>query len=186
MATLIVGLGNPGSTYAHTRHNAGFMVVTALAEKWGAAWQNWQNIGEYAKVQVHGQEVFLLKPTTYMNESGRAVSSLSRFYKIPPQQCLVCFDDVSLPLGQIRLRKNGSAGGQKGMKHIIEQLGTQEIARLRVGIGPKPAPFDLADFVLGKFSREDEEKLIPALDKATEAVAVYLTQGLEKAMNQFN
>ncbi len=186
MQYLLVGLGNPGSEYARTRHNAGFRVVDAAAQKWGAEWKPWQKLGEYSKVSVAGHEVFLLKPHTYMNLSGQAVSSLARFYKIPPQNCLICFDEVALETGTLRLRKNGSAGGQKGMKSVIEQLGTQDIPRLRLGIGPKPEKFDLVDFVLGKFSREDEEKLTPALDKAVSAIEMYLSDGLEKAMNTYN
>ena len=186
MAILLAGLGNPGNEYARTRHNAGFRVVDSAAEKWGASWKPWQKLGEYAKVCVGGTEVYLLKPLTYMNESGRAVSSLARFYKIPSQNCLICFDDVSLEVGKIRLRPSGSAGGQKGMKSVIEQLGTQDIVRLRVGIGPKPEKIDLVNFVLGKFSAADEEVLTPAIEKAVSALETYLSQGLEKAMGQIN
>ena len=186
MAILLAGLGNPGHEYARTRHNAGFRVVDAAAEKWGASWKPWQKLGEYAKVCVGGTEVYLLKPLTYMNESGRAVSSLARFYKIAPQNCVICFDEVALPVGQLRLRKSGSAGGQKGMKSVIEQLGTQDIVRLRVGIGPKPEKIDLVNFVLGKFSAADEEILTPAIEKAVSALETYLSQGLEKAMGQIN
>ena len=186
MAILLVGLGNPGAEYARTRHNAGFRVLDACAAKWSAEWKPWQKLGEYAKVCVSGTEVYLLKPLTYMNESGRAVSSLARFYKIAPQNCVICFDEVALPIGQLRLRKSGSAGGQKGMKSVIEQLGTQDIPRLRLGIGPKPEKFDLVDFVLGKFSAEEEEKLPPTLEKAVSALETYLTHGIEKAMGQIN
>ncbi|MBR4592358.1 MAG: aminoacyl-tRNA hydrolase [Elusimicrobiaceae bacterium] len=186
MPFLLAGLGNPGSKYARTRHNAGFRVLDAVARQWGAEWKPWQNLGEYAKVSVAGQDIFLLKPSTYMNESGRAVSSLARFYKIPPQNCLICFDEVALPVGQIRLRKNGSAGGQRGMKSVIEQLGTQEIPRLRVGIGPKPEKFDLVNFVLGKFSSAEEELLSPVWDRAVSALETFLSQGIEKAMGQIN
>ena len=121
-----------------------------------------------------------------MNESGRAVSSLARFYKIPSQNCFVCFDDVSLEVGKIRLRRNGSAGGQKGMKSVIEQLGTQDLPRLRLGIGPKPEKFDLVNFVLGRFSGEEEKTLTSTLPRAVDALECYLTHGIEKAMNQFN
>ncbi len=186
MAILLAGLGNPGNEYARTRHNAGFRVVDSAAEKWGASWKPWQKLGEYAKVCMGGTEVYLLKPLTYMNESGRAVSSLARFYKIAPQNCVICFDEVALPVGQLRLRKSGSAGGQKGMKSVIEQLGTQDIVRLRVGIGPKPEKIDLVNFVLGKFSAADEEVLTPAIEKAVSALETYLSQGLEKAMGQIN
>ena len=190
MQQLLAGLGNPGSQYEHTRHNAGFMVLDAAARKWGAEWKTWQNLGVYAKVTVAGHDVFLIKPSTYMNESGRAVSSLARFYKIPPkippQNCLVCFDDVSLAVGKLRIRKSGSAGGQKGMKSVIEQLGTQDIPRLRLGIGPKPEKFDLANFVLSNFPKADQLALDDALARAVDALEMILSQGLEKAMNTFN
>ncbi len=183
---LIAGLGNPGAQYEKTRHNAGFRVVDAYAQKTGADFQSWQNLGKYAKVSVGGAEVLLAKPETYMNLSGQLVSGLARFYKIPSSQILICFDDMSLPVGDIRLRPSGSAGGQKGMKHIIEQLGTDKIARLRVGIGPKPDYFNAADFVLGKFTPAEIPLLEQAVTRATQALEVYLTQGLDKAMNQFN
>ncbi len=183
---LIAGLGNPGAQYEKTRHNAGFRVVDAYAQQKGADFQSWQNLGKYAKVSVSGHEVLLAKPETYMNLSGQLVSGLARFYKIPPQQLLICFDDISLPLGDIRLRASGSAGGQKGMKHIIEQLGTDKIARLRVGIGPKPEYMDAADYVLGKFAKAEIPTLESAISRATEALDVYLSDGLEKAMNLFN
>lgn len=186
MQYLLVGLGNPGSQYARTRHNAGFMVLDKAAAAWGGDWKAWQNLGDYAKVSVGGHDVFLLKPTTYMNESGRAVSSLARFYKIAPQNCLICFDEVSLDTGKLRIRKNGSAGGQKGMKSVIEQLGTQDIPRLRVGVGPKPDRFDLANFVLSNFPKSEESVLTVALDRAVEAIELYFKEGLEKAMNKFN
>lgn len=186
MQILLVGLGNPGTQYERTRHNAGFRVAEMAGHKWGVSWKDWQKLGEYAKVSVCGHEVFLLKPFTYMNESGRAVSSLARFYKIAPQNCVICFDDVSLELGKIRIRKNGSAGGQKGMKSIIEQLGTQDIPRVRVGIGPKPERMDLADFVLSRFSPKEEPLLETTLTRAVEAVEMLFTSGVEKAMNAFN
>jgi len=184
--TLIAGLGNPGAQYEKTRHNAGFRVIDALAKQVGADFQSWQDLGEYAKVSIGGAEVLLAKPMTYMNLSGQLVSGLARFYKIPPEKILICFDDMSLNVGDIRLRPSGSAGGQKGMKHIIEQLGTDKIARLRVGIGPKPDYFAAADFVLGKFTAEEKPLLETAIDKATQAIKVYLQDGLDKAMNQFN
>ena len=186
MAILLAGLGNPGVEYARTRHNVGFRVLDAAAANWGAEWKPWQKLGEYAKVCVGGTDVYLLKPLTYMNESGRAVSSLARFYKISPQNCVICFDEVALPVGQLRLRKSGSAGGQKGMKSVIEQLGTQDVVRLRLGIGPKPEKFDLVNFVLGKFSAEEEEILAPAIERAVSALETLFTQGIEKAMGQIN
>lgn len=186
MQYLLAGLGNPGTEYERTRHNVGFRIVEAAGRKWGAEWKPWQKLGEYGKVSVAGHDVFLLKPHTYMNLSGQAVSSLARFYKIPPERVIVCFDDVSLEVGKLRLRGSGSAGGQKGMKNIIEQLGTDKIARLRCGIGPKPEKFDLANFVLGKFTREEENLLAPTLERAVLALETYFKDGLEKAMNEFN
>lgn len=186
MQYLLVGLGNPGPEYERTRHNAGFRMVEEAARKWGVQWQPWQKLGVYGKASVAGHDVFLLKPYTYMNLSGQAVSSLARFYKIPPERILVCFDDVSLEVGKLRLRGNGSAGGQKGMKHIIEQLGTDQIVRLRLGIGPKPEKFDLVNFVLGKFSRDEEQLLEPTLTRAVCALECYFQNGLACAMNQFN
>lgn len=183
---LIAGLGNPGVQYQQTRHNVGFMVADAYAEKYGAGFQPWQKLGEYAKVSVGGKEVFLAKPMTYMNLSGQMVCHLARFFKIPPDCQLICFDDMSLPLGDIRLRAGGSAGGQKGMKNIIKLSGTDKIARLRVGIGPKPERFDAADFVLSRFSKEETAVLQGAVERAVQALDVYLVDGLEKAMNCFN
>lgn len=183
---LIAGLGNPGAQYQQTRHNAGFMVADAYAEKHGADFQPWQNLGEYARISVSGKTVFLVKPMTYMNLSGQLVCALARFYKIPASHWLICFDDMSLNLGDIRLRAQGSAGGQKGMKNIIELSGTDKIARLRLGIGPKPERFDAADFVLSRFSKEQLPLLHEAVAKAAEALDLYLSEGLEKAMNRFN
>lgn len=183
---LIAGLGNPGAQYEKTRHNAGFMVADAFVNTYGASFQPWQKLGEYAKLSVNGKEVFVVKPMTYMNLSGQMVSSLARFYKIPTVNILVCFDDMSLKLGDLRLRPSGSAGGQKGMKNIIELLGSDKIARLRVGIGPKPEKFDAANFVLAKFTREETPVLERAVARAAEALEVYLKEGLERAMNKFN
>lgn len=183
---LIAGLGNPGAQYQDTRHNAGFRVVDAFAKQHGADFQSWQNLGVYAKLSVNGQEVLLAKPMTYMNLSGQLVASLARFYKIPSENLLVCFDDMSLPLGQLRLRPSGSAGGQKGMKHILELLGTDKIARLRVGIGPKPEHFDAANFVLSRFTSAEAPLLEQAVARAVQALDVYLSLGLDRAMNQFN
>lgn len=162
------------------------MVADAFAKQHGADFQSWQNLGVYARMSVSGKDVYLAKPMTYMNLSGQLVSALARFYKIPASNLLVCFDDMSLNLGDIRLRPSGSAGGQKGMKNIIELLGTDKIARLRVGIGPKPARFDAADFVLSRFSNAEMQTLSCAVERAVEALDMYLSSGLEKAMNLFN
>ena len=183
---LLAGLGNPGAQYQQTRHNVGFMVVDALAKRYGVSFQPWRELGEYAKVTVGEKEVFLLKPSTYMNLSGQAVCGLARFYKIPFWQVMVFFDDMALKLGDIRLRGQGSAGGQKGMKNILELAGTDKIARLRVGIGPKPDYFNAADFVVGKFTASEKPVLEQAVLRAADAAELYLSSGLERAMTQFN
>lgn len=184
--TLIAGLGNPGPQYAKTRHNAGFMLLDKLAARVGAAFEKWKDLGEYARVSLGGRDVYLARPLTYMNLSGDMVCSVARFFKIPPAATLICFDDMSLNLGEIRLRANGSAGGQKGMAHIMQTFSTQEIARLKIGIGPRPAAYAAPDFVLGKFTKTEQPLLETALTKAEEAVLLAVEQNLERAMNKFN
>ncbi|ACC98840.1 Aminoacyl-tRNA hydrolase [Elusimicrobium minutum Pei191] len=186
MIKLIVGLGNPGPQYAVTRHNAGFMIVDNLAVKLGVNFNAYKNLGEYVKTTIGGQDVFLAKPLTFMNLSGRMVTHLAGFYKIKPQEILVCFDDISINLGAVRIRKDGSAGGQNGMKNIIELFGTQDIPRLRFGVGPKPERFDSADYVLSKFSKSDEKLLNESIEAAVEAAESCVKDGLERAMNKFN
>ncbi|MGB2579896.1 PTH1 family peptidyl-tRNA hydrolase [Elusimicrobium simillimum] len=186
MIRLIVGLGNPGEQYSNTRHNAGFMVVDKLAAKLGVRFESYKNLGEYAKAAINGNTVYLAKPLTYMNESGKMVSHLAGFYKIKPQEILVCFDDMSIDLGTVRMRLSGSAGGQNGMKSIIAHLGTQDIPRLRFGIGPKPERFDAAAYVLSKFTSSEKEVLSSTLTTAAEAAEAVVTDGLDRAMNKYN
>jgi PTH1 family peptidyl-tRNA hydrolase len=184
---LIAGLGNPGKQYENTRHNAGFMAVDAIAGKFGVGFSQWQGgKAVYAKVSAGGKTIYLLKPLTFMNLSGTAVSAFARFFKIPPQDILVIFDDMDIPLGAIRLRLKGSSGGQKGMKNIIEQFGTDNIPRLRLGIGPKPDFFQGYDFVLSKFSKEDIKLFQTALDNTLTAVDNIIAHGVEVAMNTAN
>ncbi|WP_428898479.1 peptidyl-tRNA hydrolase [Parelusimicrobium proximum] len=183
---LISGLGNPGPEYSKTRHNAGFMLVDKLAEKLHLKFEKWKNIGEYAKFEYKGKTVYLLKPLTYMNLSGDMVQSISAYYKIPRQNMLICFDDLSLNTGDIRIRLSGSAGGQKGMKNIIDRLGSQDIARLRIGVGPKPERFDTSDFVLSNFTKAEAEALESALVRAADAALMCVEEGVEKAMNKYN
>ena len=178
---LVVGLGNPGTRYARSRHNVGFMVVERLARA-AARWKDFEGAGRY---HADG-ELILAEPLTFMNESGRFVAAFSRYRRIKPSETLVCFDDVDLPLGRLRLRATGSSGGQKGMESILEALGTQEVPRLRIGIGPKPAGGDAAGYVLSRFSREEEGRLDGVLDLACEAVRTILGDGLPAAMNRFN
>ena len=176
----VVGLGNPGPRYARTRHNVGFRLVDGLAGV--QPWRNFQGLGEWRRCEG----VFLGKPMTFMNESGRFVGAFARFHKIPPGRVLLCCDDVALPLGRLRLRPGGSAGGQKGMESVLHGLGTDAVPRLRIGVGPQPPGMDSAAFVLEPFGA-DEEKALPAvLETAVAAVRVAVAEGLEAAMNRFN
>lgn len=179
MLRLVVGLGNPGPKYARTRHNAGFRLLDSLGE---GPWRDFQGLGRVARREA----LLLAQPLTYMNESGRFVESLARFHKLRPDELLVCFDDVALPLGRLRLRPAGSSGGQKGMQSIIECLGTSEIPRLRLGVGPQPPGVDSTDFVLGRFTREEEAALEEVLARGREAVLMAASLGLEPAMNRCN
>lgn len=177
---LVVGLGNPGARYARTRHNAGFRLVESLAGE--ASWRDFRDLGRYARAD----DLLLAEPLTYMNESGRFVQAFSHFHKVAPAETLVCFDDVALPLGRLRLRLRGSSGGQKGMESILESLGTEEVPRLRIGVGPQPPGWDSADFVLSRFSAAEEKAFSDVLGEAGEAVRVAARGGLEPAMNRFN
>lgn len=178
---LVVGLGNPGPRYARTRHNAGFRLVERLAGD-DAVWKDFEGLGRWAR----RDSLMLAEPLTFMNESGRFVGALARFHKVAPAQTLVCFDDVALPLGRLRLRPSGSSGGQKGMQDIISRLGTQDIPRLRLGVGPQPPEMDSAAYVLGRFTAAEEKLFDEVLDEAREAVVLAADEGLETAMNRFN
>lgn len=184
---LVVGLGNPGAQYENTRHNAGFMVADGLAARAQAPIQRVRFKALTAAAELGGQGVLLMKPTTYMNLSGEAVGEAARFYKIPPDHVLVISDDVSLPLGRLRIRTGGSAGGHNGLKSIIQHLGTDQFPRLKVGVGGKPHPdYDMADWVLGKFQGEDKKTMDEAVKRAADAVECFLKDGPQKAMNRFN
>ena len=184
---LIVGLGNPGTEYAKTRHNCGFRAIDALAEHLGCRIDKAKFQGLYGQCSYEGRRLLLLKPQTYMNLSGRSVQPLSAFFKIPPQRVIVLFDDISLEPGRLRIRANGSAGGHNGIKSLIQELGTQEFPRVKIGVGAKPHPdFDLADWVLSTFSAADEKELVPALTRAGEAALCVITDGVPKACNRFS
>jgi PTH1 family peptidyl-tRNA hydrolase len=183
---LIVGLGNPGRQYENNRHNVGFMAMNNLAGKLGERYAKVESKALISKCTYQERHLVLVKPQTYMNLSGRAVSSLLRYYKVPLEHLLVAYDDVDLPLGVIRLRPGGGSAGQKGMQSIIEQLGTEEFGRLRIGIGRPPGRMEAADYVLQDFSRSEQETLDIVLDTATDAILTFITEGLEKAMNQYN
>ena len=186
MTYLIVGLGNPGREYRNTRHNMGFLAIDTLAQKWGFKNLKVQSKAIITSGIVSGQKVFLAKPQTYMNLSGQAVSGLINFYKISLDHLLVINDDIDLPFGTIRIRPGGGSAGQKGVGSIIERLGTEEFARMRLGVGRPPGQMTSADYVLKPFNKEEEEFLKNFLDKAGEATEEFVVSGLDAAMNKFN
>ena len=184
---LLVGLGNPGSKYESTRHNMGFLAVDGLARRKGFRFNKLRFRAWTAEWMVNGEKVLVMKPQTYMNLSGEAVGEAARFYKLPPERVLVISDDVSLPLGKLRIRKGGSAGGHNGLKSIIQHLGTDQFPRIKVGVGHKPHPdYDMADWVLSKFAGEDLKTITEAIRKAADAVECLIQEGPDKAMNRFN
>ena len=183
---LIVGLGNPGREYRENRHNVGFMAVDALAEKLDVRMGKVQFKAITGQARLGEQKAILAKPQTFMNLSGQAVSSLVRYYKVPLENLLVIHDDLDLPLGTLRLRPGGGSAGQKGLGSTIQQLGTQQFSRLRIGIGRPPGQMPAAAYVLQNFSGGDQELLKFVLSRATEAVIAFIENGLDYAMNQFN
>ena len=184
---LIVGLGNPGKEYAHTRHNAGFRALDVLADKLGCKVDKLKYQGLYCQVNYDGKKVFLLKPQTYMNLSGRSVLQLSAYYNIPPQRIIVLFDDISLVPGRLRIRGDGSAGGHNGIKSIISEVGSQDFPRVKIGVGGKAHPDqDLADHVLSGFSAKEEKDLKSALERAADAALTIMDKGVAEAANRYN
>ena len=184
---LIVGLGNPGPDYARTRHNVGFRTAERLAAEAGVKIDRSKFRGLTRQTTLAGKRVLLLKPQTYMNNSGEAVQLAAMYYKVPLDHILVISDDVSLPVGKIRIRSEGSAGGHNGLKSIISHLGSQDFPRIKIGVGAKPHPdYDLADWVLSNFPPEEEKALAPAIDHAAEAVLEVLQRGPVAAANRFN
>ena len=184
---LLVGLGNPGDQYENTRHNVGFMVIEELADRANVPVQKLKYRALTNTATVGGQKVRIMKPITYMNLSGEAVRQAVDFYKVPADHVLVISDDTALAVGRLRIRKGGSAGGHNGLKNIIQQLGTDQFPRVRLGVGEKPHPdYDLADWVLGRFQGEDKKAIDAAVKKAADAIECILSQGLDKGMNRFN
>lgn len=183
---LIAGLGNPGSAYAANRHNVGFRSVERLASIHGLAFDKRQKNGRVALGEIVGRRVVLVKPQTFMNESGRAVAALARFYQVPPERMLVVYDDLDLPLGTVRLRPEGGSGGHKGMRSIIEYLGSQNFPRLRIGIGRPPGQMDPAAYVLQDFSAEEQPLVEEALERAVAAIETWLREGIVMAMSRHN
>lgn len=184
---IIVGLGNPTKEYEHTRHNVGFDSIDALAEKYQVIMGEKKHKAIIGKGYIEGQKVVLAKPQTYMNLSGESVRSLIDFYKIDEEcELIIIYDDISLEPGQLRIRKKGSAGGHNGIKNIIQHLGHDTFLRIKVGVGEKPKGYDLAAYVLGHFSKDDQELMKQAFADVCEATAVMITKDADQAMNQFN
>ncbi len=184
---IIAGLGNPTKEYEGTRHNAGFAVLDALAEKYNIAVDTKKHRAYIGKGMIAGQKVILAKPQTYMNLSGESIKSLTDYYKVDVEsELLIIYDDISLDPGQIRIRAKGSAGGHNGIKNIIAHLGTSVFPRIKVGVGEKPPKYDLADFVLGHFSKEEQEKMDEGYAHAVSAAEMILSGEINAAMNEYN
>ncbi|MBQ3147411.1 MAG: aminoacyl-tRNA hydrolase [Oscillospiraceae bacterium] len=184
---LIVGLGNPGKEYEKTRHNCGFRAIDLLAQSLGCKVDKAKFQGLYGQVSQKGRKIFLLKPLTYMNLSGRAVLQLSAYFHIPPQRIIVLFDDISLEPGRLRIRADGSAGGHNGIKSVISEIGSQDFPRVKIGVGAKAHPEqDLADWVLSGFTASEEKALSSALKRACDAALCIIDHGVPEAANRFN
>jgi PTH1 family peptidyl-tRNA hydrolase len=183
---LIAGLGNPGRNFEHNRHNVGFMLLNHIAVRLGENFSRVESKALVAKSSYLGERVILMKPQSFMNNSGAPISSLVRFYRVSLDNLLVAYDDVDLPLGMLRLRPSGGSAGQKGMQSIIERLGTEEIPRLRIGTGRPPSRMEAADYVLQDFPANEMDLLKETLERAVEAVLTFMQYGVEPAMNAYN
>ncbi|MBQ6885799.1 MAG: aminoacyl-tRNA hydrolase [Clostridia bacterium] len=184
---LVAGLGNPGREYENTRHNAGFVAADMLSDKFNISVSKSKFDALYGDGTIAGARVLVVKPQTYMNLSGTAVQKLSAFYKIPVDKIIIMHDDVSLDVGKIRIRRKGSAGGQKGLANIIQMLGTEEIPRIKIGVGAKPHPdYDMKDWVLGKIPSEQENDFKAACINAVKAVEEIIARGIDSAMNKYS
>lgn len=183
---IIVGLGNPGKQYEHTRHNVGFEVIDILADQIGICIEEKKHKALCGRGILEGQKVVLVKPQTFMNLSGESVRAIFDFYKVESKDIIIVYDDVSLEPGQLRIRGKGSAGGHNGIKNIIAHLGTQEFPRVKVGVGEKPKGMDLADYVLSRFSKEEQDTMEEAFHEAANAVTMMVKQDIDSAMNHFN
>ncbi len=183
---IITGLGNPGKQYDKTKHNVGFWVIDKLAKEYNIEVTKFKHKALIGEGNIAGKKVLLVKPQTYMNLSGESIREIIKFYKVPLEQFYVIYDDTSLPLSNVRIREKGSAGGHNGIKNIIAHLGTDIFLRIKVGIGEKPNGWDLADYVLAPFSKDEEPLILSGVDKAYHAVELLLTKGIKEAMNQTN
>ena len=183
---LIVGLGNPEPEYSNTRHNMGFNVINKIAKEYQINVTQKKYQGLFGTGEIDGQKVLLLKPQTFMNESGKSILKFKNYYKIPNENCLIIYDDIDLEKGTIRIRKKGSAGSHNGMKSVIEYLGTEDFPRLRVGIGSPEFKNDLINYVLGIISKEEQVVLNKGIEEATQAAIEFIKNGIEVAMNVYN
>lgn len=184
---IIAGLGNPGSQYENTRHNAGFLFIDRAAEKLGFKVNKLKHYALTAKENVGGLKLLFMKPQTYMNESGLSVSDAMRFYKLTPDKVIIVHDDISLPPGGMRIRKKGSDGGQKGMRSVISHFGTDEFVRIKIGVGsPQHTNYDVVDYVLGQISPADKKLILPVLDDTLDAIKLIINGKIEEAMNKYN
>ena len=183
---LIAGLGNPTREYENTRHNVGFETIDILADKAGTTVTEKKHKALYGKGYIGGQKVILAKPQTYMNLSGESIREIADFYKIEPENIIILCDDINLSEGQLRIRLKGSAGGHNGLKNIISHLGTQEFPRIRIGVGEKPRGMDLADYVLGRFPKEQQAVMEEAYRDAADAACMMIEEGADAAMNHYN
>lgn len=183
---IIVGLGNPDREYTATRHNIGFDAVTRIADDYHITLDMKKHKALCGKGYIAGHKVILAQPQTYMNLSGESVRELMGYYKVSEKEIIIIYDDISLDVGKLRVRPQGSAGGHNGIKSIIKHMGTQEFSRVRIGVGDKPKGWDLADYVLGRFTNEEEYAVREALKMTSRACEVIITEGVEAAMNQFN
>ncbi len=180
---LVVGLGNPGPEYEKTRHNVGFRLADRLVGEADFSWRDFKGLGVAAKTN---DSIWVAKPMTYMNLSGEFVQKFAAYHNIALEDILIAYDEMALPLGKIRIRRNGSAGGQNGMKSIIQHFGTDNVSRIRIGIGPQPEKMSATDFVLGRFNKSEEIELDAVFDRAVEAVKVMVENGVDAAMNRYN
>ena len=184
---IIVGLGNPGRQYENTRHNIGFRCIDKLAEKHNISVIECKHKALIGKGYIEGQKVILVKPQTFMNLSGESVRDILNFYKVEPDtQLIVVYDDISLAVGALRIRKKGSAGGHNGIKNIIAQAGTDIFKRIKIGVGEKPKGYDLADYVLGHFTQAENKEMDAACEDAVEAISLLVKEEVDVAMNRFN
>lgn len=184
---IVAFLGNPGLKYNGTRHNAGFMAADAMEKKLGVRINKMRFKALTQTVDIGSHKVLLMKPQTYMNLSGDAIAQAAKFYKVPPERVIVVSDETALPIGKLRIRRDGSAGGHNGLKSIIARLGTDQFPRIRLGVGAPPHPdYDMADWVLAAFKGQDAADMEAVAEKAACAVACYITEGADKAMNKFN